>query len=315
MRLKRTVALKVIAPEYAKDADFRQRFERESELAASLDHPNVIPIFDAGEETGELFITMRFVDGTDLKALIDRRTRLEPGMAAEIVSQAADALDQAHSHGLIHRDVKPANLLIRSDDRGPHVYLTDFGLTKRASSETAMTGTGMFVGTVDYISPEQLNGAPLDARADVYSLGGVLFHALTGQVPYPRPSDPAEILAHVSDPPPSPQAFVPDLPEEFEAVIRRAMEKDIDARFLSAGDLGRAAVAAAQGSAVTRAEKSVATGAAAQFVSSPTVTADVGQALDESPPRRRRRSLPKLGCPKKSGRRFPITLTSRMEDL
>ena len=163
----------------------------------------MIPIYDAGEVDGQLYITMRFIEGTDLKALIDRRGGLEPSLAAEIVAQAAAGLDQAHSKGLVHRDVKPANLLIHDEGGRPHVYLTDFGLTKRSSSESAMTATGMFVGTVDYIAPEQAVGEPVDARTDVYSLGGVLFHALTGHVPYPRPADTAKLVAHATDPPPS----------------------------------------------------------------------------------------------------------------
>ena len=202
--------------------------------------------------------------------MIDRRGPIEPALGAEIVAQAAAALDQAHSRGLIHRDVKPANLLIQESDGKPHVDLTDFGLTKRTDSQTVMTATGMFVGTVDYISPEQVNGEAVDARADVYALGGVLFDTLTGKVPYPKPADTAKLVAHVSEAPPRPTDHLAGLPESLDEVVTRAMAKEIDDRYLSAGDLGRAATAAAaRGASVTRAERSVAAGEAA----APTATA------------------------------------------
>src|SRR5215212_7038192 len=262
LALNRPVALKLIAPELAEDEGFRARFKQESMTAASIDHPNVIPIYHAGEEDGQLYITMRYVEGTDLRALITRSGKLEPELAAQLIAQTAAALDAAHARGLVHRDVKPANVLIAGDGGSYHAYLTDFGLTKHAESQSGMTKTGMFVGTLDYIAPEQLQGAQIDARADVYALGCVLYQSLTGNVPYPRDTEPAKIWAHMSEPPPS-VVQVGDVPPQFEDVVRRAMAKDPNDRYLSAGDLGRAALAAAQSRSLSRAERSVATGDAA----------------------------------------------------
>ena len=264
LALNRPVALKLVAPELAEDEDFRTRFKQESMTAASIDHPNVIPIYHAGEEDGQLYITMRLVEGTDLRAMIAQQGKLNPHQAAQIVSQTAAALDAAHARGLVHRDVKPANVLIAGGEGSElHAYLTDFGLTKHAASQSGLTKTGMFVGTLDYIAPEQLEGKPLDARADVYALGCVLYQALTGNVPYPRDTEPAKIWAHMSEPPPSVVQAASDVPHQFEDVVRRAMAKNPDDRYLSAGDLGRAVLAAADSRSVTRAERSVATGDAA----------------------------------------------------
>jgi len=261
--LNRTVALKLISPDLADDPDFRARFKRESELAASLDHPNVVPIYHAGEDDGKLYVTMRFVEGTDLRELIALQQRLDPQVAARIVSQVASALDAAHARGLVHRDVKPANVLIADQNGHYHAYLTDFGLTKQLSSQSGLTKTGMMVGTVDYIAPEQLQGSTIDARADVYALGCVLYEALTGQVPYPRDTEPAKMWAHMGEPPPSPRAVAPNLPGPLDEVIQRAMAKDPGERYPSAGDLGRAALAGAEGELGGRTERSVATGDAA----------------------------------------------------
>jgi hypothetical protein len=262
LTLDRIVALKVIAPELARDEGFRQRFKRESRVAASIRHPNVIAVHDALEAEGFLFITMDFIEGHDLAELISRERRVAPERAAEVVGKVADALDAAHSRGLVHRDVKPANVLVSQEDRGEQVYLTDFGLTKHAASMSGLTETGMFVGTVDYVAPEQIEGVRLDARADVYALGCVLFHALTGQVPYPRDSPLAKLYAHTHLPPPSLLDIAPDAPPLLDKVIRRAMATDRDERYLSAGDLGRAAVSAVAGREVSQPERSVATGAA-----------------------------------------------------
>src|SRR3954465_6739393 len=262
-RPSRLVALKVIAPELANDPDFRARFERESDTAASIEHPNVIPVYEVNDVEGLLFITMRFVEGTDLRAMIAENGRLSPELAADLVGQVAAALDAAHERGLVHRDVKPANVLIAGRSGSYHAYLTDFGLTKNAQADTGMTNTGMFVGTLDYIAPEQLMGGQLDARADVYSLGCVLYQALTGKVPYPADSSMAKMYAHGNQPPPVPSASVPGLPPQFDEVIARAMAKDPNARYLSAGALARAARAAAAEQSLTRAERSVATGDAA----------------------------------------------------
>jgi serine/threonine-protein kinase len=267
LRLQRADALKVIAPELADEAAFRSRFERESLLAAQIDHPNVIPIYAAGEEEGLLYIAMRCVEGTDLRAMLHRAGRIEPRRAAEIVMAVASALDAAHERGLVHRDVKPANVLITPRNDREHVYLSDFGLAKMIASGGGETRTGMFVGTTDYISPEQVLGERLDARTDVYSLGCTLFHMLTGQVPYPGESDPAKLVAHTRDPVPSVLAIAPDLPSEFEAVIARAMAKPPDERYPSAGDLGRAALAAAEGRTLVSEQQSVAKGDAAPAMS------------------------------------------------
>jgi serine/threonine-protein kinase len=263
LRLKRTVALKLIAGDLAQDATFRARFQHESEIAAQIEHPHVIPLYEAGEENDLLFITMRYVEGTDLKAMIGRQGALEPKLAAKVLAQVCAALDAAHARGLVHRDIKPGNVLIAGSDTEPHAYLTDFGLTKQASSQGGMTKTGMFVGTLDYIAPEQLQGKPVDARADVYALGCMLYQMLVGKVPYQRDSEPAKIWAHMSEPPPSITEMAPQVPAAFEDVIKRAMAKDPEERYPSAGDLGRAAAAAAQDRQAAAPERSVAMGQAA----------------------------------------------------
>src|SRR3954470_17487790 len=260
LALNRRVALKLIAPELGADESFRERFKQESMTAASIDHPNVIPIYHAGEEDGKLYITMRYVEGTDLREQIAARGKIAPAEVARIVSEVAAALDAAHARGLVHRDVKPANVLM-----GPagQAYLTDFGLTKHAGSASGLTKTGMFVGTLDYIAPEQLQGGEVDARVDVYALGCVLYQSLTGNVPFPRDTEPAKIWAHMSEPPPSVTQVGTDVPPQFEQIVQRAMAKDPNDRYLSAGDLARASLAASESRTVTRAERSVATGDAA----------------------------------------------------
>jgi protein kinase-like protein len=226
--LDRPVALKLIAPTVADDEAFRSRFLRESKMAAAIDHPNIIPIYEAGEAGGSYFLAMRFVDGTDL----ERRLRdgpLEPRAALAIIGQIASALDAAHSAGLVHRDVKPANVLIASGqgaDRSDHAYLTDFGLTKQSGSETGLTRSGGFVGTLEYIAPEQIEGRAADGRADQYALAAIAVAALTGEVPFPRDSDVAIINAHLHDAPPSLRARVPTLPAAVDAAIARGMAKD-----------------------------------------------------------------------------------------
>lgn len=246
LALNRTVAVKVVVPALADDPEFRERFKRESELAASIDHPNVVPVFHAGDEDGRLYVSMRYVEGTDLRELILREGKLDPARAAGIVEQVAGALDAAHARGLVHRDVKPANILIGTDGRA---YLTDFGLTKQAAGEAGLTRAGTVLGTLDYIAPEQLEGRPIDARADVYALGCVFYQALTGRVPFPRDSDAAKMWAHVRQPAPRLAEVAPDLPRELEDVVAKAMAKDPGERYATAGELGRAAVAAAAGAA------------------------------------------------------------------
>jgi predicted Ser/Thr protein kinase len=237
---RRKVALKVMAPELAEDEGFRDRFIRESNAAAALDHPNVIPIYGAGDEDGLLWLAMRFVDGIDLGRLIEREGRLESERAATLVSQVASALDAAHEMGLTHRDVKPANVLLA---RGDHAYLTDFGLTKRRDSGTDFTKTGQFLGSVDYAAPEQFRGDEVDARADVYSLTCVLFECLTGEPPYRREVEVASMYAHLQEPAPKATARAP-VPAAIDAVIARGMRKRPADRYPSAGALGSAARAA-----------------------------------------------------------------------
>src|SRR4051794_17858662 len=294
--LDRAVALKVITPAFAHDEEFRARFQRESKLAASIEHPNVIPVYEAGQQDGTLFLAMRYVDGTDLKTLLNREGRIEPIRAARFVSQIANALDAAHAAGLVHRDVKPANALLAAQD---HVYLTDFGLTKRAASGSAMTKTGQMVGTVDYVAPEQVEGGSVDARTDVYSLACVLYHLVTGEVPFDKPTEMAKLFAHVHDDPPRPSEMVQGLPDEVDEVVARGMAKSPSDRFLSAGDLGRAALAAAEHRGIAQPERSVARGEAAPVpvAEAPTVQRPAAQqaatAADPSTPApaTRRRNL------------------------
>ena len=259
--LGRPVALKLIAADRAADPDFRERFQRESRMAAAIDHPNVVPVHGAGEQDGQLYLAMRYVPGTDLHALIKREGPLAPERAAAIVAQVASALDAAHAAGLVHRDVKPANVLLGGSGREEHAYLSDFGLTRLLVSETQLTETGQWMGTIDFSSPEQLAGGRIDARADVYSLGCVLHAALVGTPPYPRETFPATLLAHLQAPPPRPSEA--GAPAGFDRVMARALAKEPAARYPSAGDLGRAALAAARGEAVTESERSVAVGPAA----------------------------------------------------
>ncbi|HEX6022217.1 MAG TPA: protein kinase, partial [Solirubrobacter sp.] len=235
--LDREVALKLIVPELSADTDFRERFKRESRVAASLDHPHAIPIYHASESDGLLFVTMRFVDGTDLRELIVKRGALPPEEVCEIASQIAGALHAAHALGIVHRDVKPANILI---GQGPHAYLTDFGLTKTADTGSMLTRSGMIMGSFDYIAPEQLEGGEVDARTDVYALGCVIYEALTGDVPYPRDTGAAKLFAHVAMPPPSLLEARPDAPPELDALITKAMAKDPDERFATAAELAEA---------------------------------------------------------------------------
>ncbi len=247
-QLDRTVALKVLSTDRATDPSFRTRFLRESKLLASIDHPNIVPVFEAGEVDGDLFIAMRYVTGPELSRLIEERGPLAPVQAATIVAQIADALDAAHAKGLIHRDIKPANILVVP---GPtahspmHAYLTDFGLTKVAGSTGGLTEVGKFVGTPGYVAPEQIQGHPVDHRADVYSLGCVLYDCLTGSVPFPRDSTMASLWAHVNEVPPRPSDVRPAIGNAFDAVVARAMAKNPDDRYQTAGGLAAAAREAA----------------------------------------------------------------------
>jgi YVTN family beta-propeller protein len=235
--LGRIVALKLLTPDLADSEGFRDRFLRESRLAASLEHPNIVPVYDAGEVNGTLYLAMRFVSGTDLAAVLSQQTRLDPATTVGVLKGVADALDAAHERGLVHRDVKPANVMI--EDR--RCYLTDFGLTKSVAEQTALTQTGQFLGTVDYVAPEQIEGRPLDGRADVYALGCMLHQCLTGSTPYPRDSQIAIIYAHLKDEPPRPCEQRPELPAAVDEVVAQAMAKDPEERYATAGEMATAA--------------------------------------------------------------------------
>ena len=230
LRLGRKVALKLLAPELAENERFRERFLRESQLAASLDHPNIVPIYAAGETGGQLYLAMRFVEGYDLRQLLAREGRLEPGRVLALLEQVADALDAAHEKGLIHRDVKPANVLIAERSGREHCYLADFGLTKQTASISGLTGTGELVGTVAYVSPEQIRGEAVDGRADVYALGCVLYECLAGEPPFARETEVATLWAHVNDPPPA-------LGGEIDSVLAQALAKTPTERPATCGEL------------------------------------------------------------------------------
>jgi serine/threonine protein kinase len=236
LSLGRRVALKVLAPKLAADDVFRRRFLRESRIAASIDHPSIIPIYETGEDGGLLYIAMRYVDGMDLSTLLRREGRLEPARALAIMAQVASALDAAHARGLVHRDVKPANILLAAGPAGGdgHCYLCDFGIIKEVNAQqaqSALTATDQFVGTIPYVAPEQIEGRDLDGRADVYSLGCVLFHCLTGSVPFERMNDIEVVFAHLREPPPSLSRRAPGLPTAMDAVVARAMAKSSDDRW------------------------------------------------------------------------------------
>ncbi|HKF79247.1 MAG TPA: FHA domain-containing serine/threonine-protein kinase [Thermoleophilaceae bacterium] len=260
LALQRRVALKLILPEHSAEERYRKRFQRESLVAAAIDHPNVIPILDAGDEDGVLYITMRLVEGTDLRTLISEQGRLDPLRGARIVRQVGAALDAAHARGLLHRDVKPPNVLLARED---HVYLSDFGLAKRADEEGGMTRQGSIVARAEYVAPEQILNERVDALADIYALGCLLYEALTGEAPFARWKEGPAELAHLNAPRPSPRELSPDLPREFDEVVHRAMAQEPSERYPSAGDLGEAALVAAGGLRKASPWSVVATGEAA----------------------------------------------------
>jgi serine/threonine protein kinase len=239
-RLGRQVALKILAPALAADPAFRRRFIAESRAAAVVDDPHIIPIYEAGESGGALFIAMRFVGGGDLRHVLDREGALPPGRTAWFISPMASALDAAHSAGLVHRDVKPGNILVDARPGRPdHVYLSDFGIVKGAVSGT-LTGVGSYIGTPDYMAPEQISGRAVDGRTDQYALACVTFQLLTGEVPFQRDQLPAVIYAHLSVPPPSLVERRPDLPAAVDQVIAKAMAKTAEKRYESCGDFADA---------------------------------------------------------------------------
>jgi serine/threonine protein kinase len=246
LSLEREVALKFLSRELSGDPQFRERFRREGRLQATINHPHIAPVYEAGETEQGLFISMCVIEGPTLKDLILDR-ELDTDRALELLSQVAEALDAAQEVGLIHRDVKPQNILIGPGD---HAYLADFGLTKSPDVE-ALTETGQLVGTIDYIAPEQARSLPATPASDVYSLACVLYECLAGQVPYWRQSEPAALFAHMTEPPPRLSERRPDLPVELDDVIARGLAKEPADRPATAGELIADARRAIEGGAAT----------------------------------------------------------------
>jgi serine/threonine protein kinase len=273
--LEREVALKILNRSLASDERFQRRFVRESKMAASLAHPNVVPIFATGRAKGLLYLAMQLVEGTDLQELLRREEQLDGARTLSIMGQVARALDAAHRRGLIHRDVKPANILIvpRAHEKDlDEVYLSDFGLTKRRDSETRLTATGQFLGTLDYVSPEQIQGGAIDGRADVYALGCVMYECLIGKPPFQKDTEVALIYAHLQDPPPMCTHTRSDLPAAIDSVVATAMAKLPDDRYSTAGEL----IAAARASLEADAQPSIPT---RPYVSTPEVARVSGPAF------------------------------------
>src|SRR4051794_17742315 len=234
--LSRQIALKVLTADLAGNRSFRQRFIREAQTAAALDHPNIVPVFDAGEFNGLLYIAMKFIDGVDLGNVLDAEDRLTPQRTVDLLAEVADALDVAHGAGLVHRDEKPGNVLVDN----VRSYLTDFGLTKRIASRTALTAAGRTVGTAAYLAPEQIRGQDVDARTDIYAFGCVLYECLTGDVPFSRDTDMAVLWAHLEQDPEPPSSRLAELPKGLDAVFAKALAKRKEDRFASCGELMRA---------------------------------------------------------------------------
>ncbi|KAA0018055.1 serine/threonine-protein kinase [Antrihabitans cavernicola] len=284
-RLPRRDALKVLDDSLGSDHAFRARFEREAELASRLDHPNIVSIYDRGSEGSQLWISMQYVDGVDVSALVKQGpAALPPERVSYIIGEAARGLDSAHRRGLLHRDVKPANILVaRSDDDHDKVLVTDFGIARSLDESVALTATGSLVATLAYAAPEQIEGKQVDHRVDIYALGCTLYEMLTGSVPFRRESPVAVMHAHLSSPPPRATLTSPGVPPEIDDVIAKAMAKDPAQRFGSCRELAEAAATALR-SPVDRGR------VAPTLVRGPTTTA-VNQAL--VPPVQRRRA-PKI---------------------
>lgn len=256
----RRVALKVLGPELTDNAEFRARFMREMRIAARLEHPNVIPVYETGQVDDRLFIAMRYVDGPDLSRLVEASGPLSPERAIRVTGMIGAALDAAHAQGLVHRDVKPANVLLTGVEESEHAYLTDFGLSREAESDSGLTNTGQWMGTADYVSPEQLDGKPISARSDIYSMSCLVYNVLTGRLPY-EGSLVAKLKGHAFEPVPALPATVPNR-VAVEQVLARGCAKDPDDRFPSAGDLALSLAAALRGQSAPTVERTVATGVA-----------------------------------------------------
>ncbi len=263
IELDRVVALKLIRPDVSEDDAYRQRFRAESRTAARIEHPNVVSIYEARERDGILYLVMQFIDGHDLRSEIVQAGRLSPQRAVGLLEDAAAGLDAVHAAGLVHRDVKPANVLITEIGGKPRALVTDFGVARAAAATTSMTETGQFVGTLDYVAPEQLQGLPVDARTDVYALGCLLYETVTGAVPFPETEGAAKMFGHVHGKVPAVDPSLGPSAGQLTPVVQRALAKRPEDRFPSAGDLGRAARAALEGRRPVSAERTVGIGDAA----------------------------------------------------
>ena len=241
------VALKVLAPELARDERFRQRFLQESRLASGLDNPHIVPTLTSGEEGGLLYLAMAYVEGSDLRQILRAEHALTPERALDLVRQAAEGLDAAHAAGLIHRDVKPANILVAGSTQGEHAWVCDFGLARHISSVSSLTGDRGFVGTIDYVSPEQIEGGSIDHRADVYSLACVLYEAIGGVRPFERESELSVVYAHLIEAAAPITDVKPELPSAMNDVFATALAKSPDDRYATCGELVEAARAALRG--------------------------------------------------------------------
>jgi hypothetical protein len=294
VHLGREVALKLLAPQFSGNDEFRARFLRESRLAASLDHPNVITVYDAGDFNGTLYIAMRCVEGVDLAQLLRAKGPLEPPTVVSLLDQVAAALDAAHEHGLVHRDVKPANVMIALG----RCYLTDFGLTKQAAATTpsvALTRAGSFLGTLHYAAPEQIEGREVTAQTDVYALGCVLHECLTGTPPFVKDSEAALLYAHLNEPPPPPSELRPDLPGAIDDVVAKALAKSPDGRHRTCAELmsaARAALAQESGPTVIARPAPPTVASAAPTVRAEPPTAAAEPTVPRAPKQADRRALP-----------------------
>lgn len=250
-RLPREDALKVLPTELTNDATFRARFIREADLASQLDHSSIVSVYDRGEFDGQLWIAMKYIPGSDCDAMLRDSGVPEPKTVAEIVTAVADALDYAHEHGMLHRDVKPANILVDDSSSRRKVYLTDFGIARTITNDTALTAANLTVGSIRYCSPEQLRGSHLDGRSDQYALACTAFRLLTGRAPFPMDTPTSIINAHLSTPAPKATTVLPTLAPAVDTVLARAMEKDPARRYRTCGEF-----AAELAGAITRPDSS-----------------------------------------------------------